>query len=46
MIPHKFYPVYDLVKVYYQSGGLLEPKQMAKYDLSMPVEKIPTRYKG
>ena len=40
LIPSKFYPRYELVKLYYQSGDLLKCNQMARFILSMPVKKM------
>jgi hypothetical protein len=40
MVPGKFYPRYQLVKLYYQSGDSLKGSQTARFILSMPVKKM------
>ncbi|MEO9209533.1 MAG: O-antigen ligase family protein [Ginsengibacter sp.] len=40
MVPHKFYPRYELIKLYYQCGDLLKGNEMAQFILSMPVKKM------
>jgi tetratricopeptide (TPR) repeat protein len=40
LIPSKFYPKYNLVKLYYQSGDTTKAKEMAGFILSIPVKKM------
>jgi tetratricopeptide (TPR) repeat protein len=40
LIPSKFYPKYNLVKLYYKSGDTLMANRMANIILSMPVKKM------
>lgn len=40
MIPSKFYPKYELAKLYFKSGDSRKGMAMAKFILSMPVKKM------
>ncbi|MEP6951378.1 MAG: hypothetical protein ABI863_18965 [Ginsengibacter sp.] len=40
MIPNKFYPKYELAKLYYKSGDTIKGDPMARLILSMPVKKL------
>lgn len=39
LVPYKFYPKYQLTRLYYKSGNSVEGKAMANFILSMPVKK-------
>jgi tetratricopeptide (TPR) repeat protein len=40
LIPSKFYPKYNLAKLYYKSGDLIKANRMSNTILSMPVKKM------
>ena len=40
LVPYKFYPRFELVKLYYQSGEVIKGEQMARFILSMPIKKM------
>ena len=40
LVPHKFYPKYELTKLYYKTGDSTKGRTMAKLILTMPVKKM------